>query len=180
MTDIDNDLRESALVLWSPNLSRCIVASMVGVFIGGGLIYFMSPVFAQKLYEPLGLSPTDEQLSKYRSSIIQFWTQNHAFDFANIGGALGVSIGLFTTAKKRAMSAMIAGSLGLLLGGITGFSASRWAVHEFVMNSDQSLIRSILLNSIVWSVVPSAIWVAIGSIQGIRPLSILGVGGLNR
>ena len=169
--------QESAVRTWSPSLSWCFAAMTIGVFLGGGVVHLISPVFAQKLYEPLGLTPTPEQILQYKSSLVQFWTYNHALDFATIGAALGIAIGLFTTQGKRAVSAWIGGVFGLLVGAISGFIASRWAVHAFIANSDQSLIRSICINAIVWGNLSSGILVAIGYVHGLRSLASLGLVG---
>ncbi len=165
---------QSTVHTWSPSLVRCVGASTFGILVGGVIIHLISPVFARELYEPLGLFPTPDQIAKYKSSLIKFWTWNDGLDFAVIGAALGTSLGLLTTQTNRTASACLGGAVGLLLGTMSGILASRWAVQAYITNADQSLIRSIGVNTIVWGSLQCGTTVAIGLAQGQRKLAILG------
>jgi hypothetical protein len=176
MTDHETRL-DIAIPPWEPALPRCIAATTIGILVGVSLVHCISPLFAQELFEPLGLEPTAEQIAKYKLSVVRFWTQNYTLDIAVIGMVLGVSCGLLTTSRRGIVSALLGGGIGLSLGACTGWVASRWGVHEFILSSDQSLLRSIAMHATVWSIVPSGIWVAIGFVQNKRPLVTIGVAG---
>ena len=163
---------------WSASLLQCIGASGIGILVGVAMVHAVSPVFAQELFEPLGLEPTPEQIVRYKSSLVHFWTRNNAFDFAMLGTTFGFALGLLTTSWKRVSSALAGGVLGLVSGASGGYLASRWAVAAFIVSSDQSLFRSIAINTIVWGGLQGSVAMGIGFVQGHARIRALGLAGI--
>lgn len=136
--------------LSGPSLRSCLLACILSSSLGALFLIAATPVFQLTYTKELGISPSAEEIRKYKDAVYLYWVSNYCLDFAVLGTILGFCVGLLTSASGRLKSAVVGSIAGASFGAITAFLASGYLVESILSNADQSLVFAVALNGSVW------------------------------
>ena len=146
-------------IVWQPRFVLTIILSVLGGFVGGGIVHQLHPLFAYADLPPYNLEASAELIKQHRDAAFEYQSKNYGAELAIIGLTFGLAFGAVSGSPKRLLSIFVGGFTGALFGAALGFFGGRFVANTIYQNQQQTLQDSMGLQASVWGLIlGSIVW----------------------